>query len=157
MPVVRHASPGPLHGARRLIAAGLILGAIAACEPSAPPGFTGTPVPDGSAASSPATQRPSPVAGRPTVSLNGTTIEISGLGNGTSAEFELPAGSAQMTVSVCESNQVIPFVTLYDGDANRLGIIVEPVYEMRNLAGGRYSVEVATNPECLWTIVIEPA
>ena len=31
-----------------------------------------------------------------------------------------------MTVSACASNQVIPFVTLYDGDDNKLGIIVEP-------------------------------
>lgn len=58
---------------------------------------------------------------------------------------------------MCESNQVIPFVTLYDAADNKLGIIVEPVYKIKNLAGGMYHVEVTANPGCLWTIEVTPA
>ena len=58
-----------------------------------------------------------------------------------------------MTVSTCASNQVIPFVTLYDGDDNKLGIIVEPIYaDARTWTGGAYYLDVATNPDCVWTI-----
>ena len=51
-----------------------------------------------------------------------------------------------MTVSVCKSNQVIPFVTLFDADGTKLAIIVEPEYEIKNLVGGKYRFEVAEQP-----------
>ena len=59
-------------------------------------------------------------------------------------------------MSTCPSNQVIPFVTLYDGDDNKLGLIVEPVYQMRDLEGGQYYLAVAANPDCVWTITLTP-
>ena len=62
-----------------------------------------------------------------------------------------------MTVSVCKSNQVIPFVTFFDADGTKLAIIVEPEYEIKNLVGGKYRVEVASNPDCVWTIEVTPA
>ena len=132
--------------------------ALAACEPTAPPGFTATAAPSagGPVATGSTPSGPSPIAGKPAVTLNGTTVQIVGVGNGTSPEFELPAGGGQMTVSVCASNQVIPFVTLYDGDDNKLGIIVEPTYTLTALAGGLYYVDVASNPDCVWTIEIRP-
>ena len=79
-----------------------------------------------------------------------------GLGNGVSPDFDLPAGSAAMTVSLC-ANQVIPFVTLFDAAGTKLAIIVEPEYEIKNLVGGKYRVEVASNPTCAWTIEVTPA
>jgi hypothetical protein len=147
----------PTAGARRLL---LVLGLIvvASCEPTAPPGFTATPTPSssGPTATGSTPSGPSPIAGKPSVTVNGTTVQVVGLGNGRSPDFELPAGGAQMTVSVCASNQVIPFVTLYDGDDNKLGIIVEPTYTLTALAGGLYYVDVSSNPDCVWTIEIMP-
>jgi hypothetical protein len=140
------------------LAAALALVAIAACEPTAPPGVTAAPAPSsgGPAATGSGPPGATPVAGKPTVTVAGSAIQVVGLGNGVSPEFELPAGTGRMTVSVCESNQVIPFVTLYDADDNKLGIIVEPTYELKALAGGLYYLDVATNPDCVWTIEITP-
>jgi hypothetical protein len=130
----------------------------AACEPTAPPGASASapttssgapPTPAGSAG-------PTPVAGKPTLTRDGATITIVGIGQGVSPEFELPAGGGKMTVSVCESNQVIPFVTLYDASDTKLAIVVEPEYELKALVGGTYYVDVATNPKCIWTITILP-
>lgn len=144
--------------ARPLVAAVLVLIALAACEPNAPPGFSGTPsAPVGPGSSASVPQGSAPVAGSPALTVDGSTVRIVGLGNGVSPEFALPAGSATMTVSVCKSNQVIPFVTLYDANDTKLGIIVEPVYQITNLVGGAYYVEVASNPGCVWTIEIKPA
>jgi hypothetical protein len=158
-----HAFRGRLHNTRRSAAAGCVLAvalalvAIAACEPTAPPGATATaPGTAGPSESASTPSGPSPVAGKPSVTVNGATVQIVGLGNGRSPEFELPAGTGTMTVSVCTSNQVIPFVTLYDGDDNKLGIIVEPTYAMKALAGGPYYVDVSSNPDCIWTIEITP-
>ncbi len=149
---------GRLRNRRVLVAAVLVLTTIAACQPGAPPGFTATPPSSaGPGASGSEPQSSARIAGSPTVTVNGTTVQIVGFGRGVSPEFELPAGRAGMTVAVCESNQVIPFVTLYDADDNKLGIIVEPVYEIKNLAGGMYYVDVATNPDCVWTIEVTPA
>jgi hypothetical protein len=138
----------------------LVAIASAACEPSAPPGFSATPtapvVGPGASASAPQGS-PAPVASGPTVTVDGTTVRIAGRGDGISAEFALPAGRAAMVVSPCASNQVIPFVTLYDADDNKLGIIVEPEYEITNLVGGTYYVGVVTNPGCDWQIEIKPA
>ncbi len=61
-----------------------------------------------------------------------------------------------MIVSTCPSNQVIPFVTLFDGSDTKLGLIVDPIYQMRDLAGGQYYLAVAANPDCVWTIAITP-
>ena len=61
-----------------------------------------------------------------------------------------------MTVTPCASNQVIPFVTLYDGKGNKLAIVVEPTYTLTNLAGGTYYLDVAANPGCTWQIVLSP-
>ena len=55
-----------------------------------------------------------------------------------------------MTVSVCTSNKVIPFVTLYDTKGTKLAIVVEPTYKLKNLAGGSYYLDVAANPGCSW-------
>jgi hypothetical protein len=153
---------GGVAGARRLgaaVVAVVLIVALAACEPSAPPGFSATPAPPtgpaGSASAAP--QGSVPVAGSPTLTVDGATVRIVGLGNGVSPDFDLPAGSAVMTVSVCASNQVIPFVTLFDGAGTKLAIIVEPQYEIKNLVGGKYRVEVAANPACVWTIEVTPA
>jgi hypothetical protein len=144
--------------AARALAVVLALVALAACEPAAPPGFTAAPAPSsgGPAATASAPSGPSPVAGKPSVTINGTTVRVVGLGNGRSPEFELQAGVGTMTVSVCTSNQVIPFVTLYDAADNKLGIIVEPTYTLKALAGGLYYLDVASNPDCVWTIEIAP-
>jgi hypothetical protein len=149
--------------ARRLAACLAVAAVIAACEPTAPPGFSGTvppsvpPAATGSGATGPSSPSGGPVAGQPVVTVDGGTIRIVGVGNGQSPRFELPAGEATMTISVCASTQVAPFVTLYDADDNKLGLIVEPVYRMRNLAGGMYYVDVATNPACSWAIEVQPA
>lgn len=155
-----------MHGwaalARRARALGvvcIVLAAIAACEPGAPPGFTATPPTTTSAgpgASASAAQGSAPVAGKPVLTMDGTTVRVVGLGNGVTPDFELPAGSAAMTVSVCSSNQVIPFVTLYDAKDTKLGMVVEPEYDLTNLVGGAYYLDVATNPSCIWTIEIKP-
>jgi hypothetical protein len=148
--------------ARRLVTCLAAAAVIAACEPSAPPGFSGTPPPSvpaaatGSAATGP-TPPDGPLAGEPVVTVDGRVVSIAGLGSGVSPLFALPAGEATMTVSVCSSTQVAPFVTVYDADDNKLGLVVEPVYQMRNLAGGEYYVDVSTNPACAWAIEIQPA
>ena len=85
-------------------------------------------------------------AGKPVVTTDGGMVTVVGLGAGKSPDFELPAGSAQMTVTPCASNQVIPFVTLYDGNDTKLGIVVEPTYTLTNLTGGTYYLDVAANP-----------
>lgn len=89
--------------------------------------------------------------------MTGPTVTIVGIGQGVSPEFQLPAGGGQLTVSICTSNQVIPFVTLYDATDTKLAIVVEPEYALKGLVGGNYYVDVATNPSCIWTITIVPA
>jgi len=153
-------------GAARRLAAGsialVLIIALAACEPSAPPGVTLAPTapaggPSGSASESGGAEGSAPVAGSPAVTVDGATVRIVGLGNGVSPDFDLPAGNATMTVSVCKSNQVIPFVTLFGADGTKLAIIVDPEYAIKDLAGGKYRVEVASNPDCAWTIEVTPA
>ena len=121
---------------------------VVGCEPTTPPPGAGTAPP--SAAES------GPAVGTSTVTLSGTTVRIVGAGNGTTAEFDLAAGEAEMNVSTCPSNGVIPFVTLYDAKDNKLGLIVDAVYQVRNLAGGKYYLAVAANPDCVWTITLTP-
>ena len=154
---------GGFGATHRLAAAAIALVliiALAACEPSAPPGVTLAPTapaggPTGSASTAP--DGSAPVAGSPAVTVDGATVRIVGLGNGVSPDFDLPAGNATMTVSVCKSNQVIPFVTLFSADGTKLAIIVDPEYDNKDLAGGKYRVEVASNPDCVWTIEVTPA
>ena len=139
-------------GSRRILRLGPLLLAllvIAACEPTGPPPGAGPAPPSGGASGGPA-------PGTSTVTVDGTTVQIVGAGNATTDEFDLAAGNAEMTVSTCPSNQVIPFVTVYDSGDNRLGLIVDAVYQLRNLAGGQYYLAVATNPDCVWTITISP-
>ena len=146
--------------ALRAIALALVVPAVsAACEPTAPPGAA-TPSPtvasSGTAPSQAGPSGPAPVAGKPTLTIEGATVTIVGIGQGVSPEFQLPAGGGQLTVSVCASNQVIPFVTLYDATDTKLAIVVEPEYDLKGLVGGSYYVDVATNPSCIWTIRIVP-
>jgi hypothetical protein len=122
---------------------------IDACEPTAPPPGAGTAPPS-------AAESAGPRPGTSTITVTGGVVQIVGAGNGNTEEFDLAAGNAEMTVSTCPSNQVIPFVTLYDGDDNKLGLIVDAVYQMRNLEGGKYYLAVAANPDCVWTIAIAP-
>jgi hypothetical protein len=144
----------------RATAIGLVLATTLACEPGAPPGFTGSPPPaTGSAApvaSGPTPAGSAPAAGAPTVTMDGATVKAVGTGTADTPDFQLPAGKAEMTVSVCTSNQVIPFVTLYDDKDNKLAIVVDPTYTIQNLAGGTYYLDVNTNPTCTWTIEITP-
>lgn len=138
----------------------VLSGLSAACEPTAPPGATPSRA---TASSGPAASQaagpsgPAPVAGKPTVTMTGPTVTIVGIGQGVSPEFQLPPGGGQLTVSICTSNQVIPFVTLYDATDTKLAIVVEPEYALKGLVGGNYYVDVATNPSCIWTITIVPA
>ena len=127
----------------------LAAASAAACEPTTPPPGAGTAAPSAAASVGPA-------AGTSTVTMTGANVQIVGAGNGNTDEFDLAAGTAEMTVSTCPSNQVIPFVTLYDADDNKLGLIVDAVYQVRNLAGGKYYLAVAANPDCVWTITLTP-
>ena len=131
------------------LAAILGLALVVGCEPTTPPPGAGTPPPSAATSSGPA-------AGTSTVTVSGGVVQIVGAGGGTTAEFELAAGSAEMNVSTCPSNQVIPFVTIYDAKDNKLGIIVDAVYQVKNLTGGGYYLEVAANPDCVWTITLTP-
>lgn len=133
---------------RLCLALVLVLSSIA-CEPTAPPPGAGTAPPEGSATAGPA-------VGTSTVTVTGGVVQIVGAGNGTTDEFELPAGTAEMNVSTCPSNQVIPFVTLYDATDTKLGLIVEATFQVQNLAGGNYYLGVAANPDCVWTITLTP-
>lgn len=127
----------------------LALASIGACEPTTPPPGAGTAAAPGASAG--------PAAGTSTITMSGSNVQIVGAGNGTTDQFDLAAGNAEMTVSTCPSNQVIPFVTLYDADDNKLGLIVDAVYQLRNLAGGKYYLGVAANPDCVWTIILKPS
>jgi hypothetical protein len=127
----------------------VIIAMITACEPTTPPTGAGTQPPASSEASG-------PPSGTSVITVTAGVVEIIGTGNNTTEEFELPAGEAAMTVSTCSSNQVIPFVTIYDGKDNKLGLIVEALYTVKNLAGGPYYLTVQSNPTCTWTITLAP-
>ena len=145
----------PRGGTRRVVgvrAIILVVALLAGCEPTTPPPGAGS-VPSSADTSADAS---APALGTSVVSVSGTTVQIVGTGSGTTGEFDLAAGSAEMTVSTCASNQVIPFVTLYDEKDNKLGLIVDAVYQVRNLAGGKYYLTVAANPDCVWTIDLTP-
>ena len=130
-----------------LVLLGLAL--VAACEPTRPP--------PGAVTGAPALPLPSGlVPGEPTVTLSGAAVQIVGLGAGTTPEFDLPAGTAEIKVAACTSNQVPPFVQLFDANDNMLGFIADPVYRARNLVGGKYYLAVQANPDCVWMISLAP-
>ncbi|HEV8489909.1 MAG TPA: hypothetical protein VGQ58_09010 [Candidatus Limnocylindrales bacterium] len=96
------------------------------------------------------------VEGAATVTTSGSTVQVVGLGTATTPEFDLPAGTAEIKVTACSSNQVPPFVQLYNANDNSLGFIVDPVYRARNLVGGKYYLTVQANPDCVWMISLTP-
>ena len=133
----------------RLAVAIVVFGWVVACEPTAPPPGAGT-------SPTSAAESAGPPPGTSTITVTDGVVQIVGAGNGATDEFDLAAGSAEMSVSSCPSTQVIPFVTLYDVDDNKLGLIVDPIYQVRNLKGGKYYLAVAANPDCVWTITLTP-
>ena len=162
---IRSGGRGARSAVVRAAAAGIVLSTLLACEPAAPPGFTGS-APPATASAAPGASGPAPggsapaasapVGGAPTVTMDGTTVKATGSATARTPDFELPAGKVVMTVSVCASNQVIPFVTLYDDKDNKLAIVVEPSYTIENLTGGTYYLDVAANPGCTWDITLTP-
>ena len=112
--------------------------------------MTPTPTP------APASVPPAPALS-PGVTLDGSTVTVVGQGRSQSDPFELPAGSATMTITACSSNQVMPFITLVDGTGQSVGLIVDPEKVLNNLAGGTYAVSAQANPDCIWKVVIAPA
>ena len=146
--------PAGRAGARWLLAAGLWpWPLVAACEPSAPPGFNGCQPAQsaarrgGRAASSAAPDASGLVPGKPAVTTDGGKVIVAGLGAGKSPDFDLPAGSAQMVVTPCVASKVNPFVSLYDGNDTKVSLVVDPSYTLTNLTGGTYYLDVAANPE----------
>ena len=124
----------------------LLLATVVACQaaPAAtPPASAPASVPTASALS-------------PGVTVEGSTVTVVGQGRSQSDPFELPAGSATMTITACRSNQVMPFITLIDGTGQSVGLIVDPVKVLNNLAGGTYAVSAQANPDCVWQVVIAP-
>ncbi len=96
------------------------------------------------------------VPGKPVVTTDAGKITVVGLDAGKSPDFELPAGSAQMTVTPCASNQVIPFVTLFDGKDNKLAIVRRTDLHAREPRRWDLLPRRAANPGCTWQIVISP-
>jgi hypothetical protein len=88
--------------------------------------------------------------------VDGTTVTIVGQGRSESDPFDLPAGSAAMTITACRSNHVMPFITLLDGSGQSVGLIVDPEKVLNNLVGGSYRVSAQANPGCVWQVVIAP-
>jgi hypothetical protein len=125
----------------------LVLLTAVACQP-APATVAPTPTPA-------PTPPPAPALS-PGVTVEGSTVTIVGVGSIKSDTFELPAGSATMTITACQSNQVMPFITLFDGNGQNVGLIVDPEKVLNNLAGGDYYVLAQTNPGCVWKVAITP-
>jgi len=132
----------------RVAVATMTLAVVAGCGGTAP-APAGTPVASGAAGPS---ITGSLAPGKATVSANGTTTHVEGLGNATSAKFDLPAGDVAMAVSTCSSNGVIPFVWVYDAGSNMVGIVTEQTYLLPHLKGGAYYLTVAANPDCGWAV-----
>ena len=61
-----------------------------------------------------------------------------------------------MVITPCVGGVVSPFVTLYDGKDNKVGLTVDPTSTLKNLAGGSYYVDVSANPKCVWSVAISP-
>jgi hypothetical protein len=135
------------------LATGLVLAVlIGACTPI-PEDFgqsAGASGSGGGASGSPA------AAASPGVTVEGGTVTIVGVGGTKSDLFELPAGHATMTIEACESNHVMPFITLTTEGGQSAGLIVDPTKELKGLAGGKYYVQAQTNPDCVWKVTITP-
>ena len=129
----------------------LALTTIVACQSGASVA-TPTPAPPPAVPPS-AAPAPASSAG---ISVEGTTVTIVGQGRSESDPFTLPAGSATMTITACQSNGVMPFITLLDANGQNLGLIVDPEKVLNNLAGGSYRVSAQANPDCVWQVVIAP-
>jgi hypothetical protein len=129
------------------VVAALALALVGACQPTVGPDSEST---------SPGAVQPPAVGGSPQVSLSGSVVHIVGTGAAITPEFDLPAGDAGVTVSTCTSNQVIPFVTLFDANQTMLGLIVDATYELKGLKGGKYHLSVVANPDCGWTVDLTP-
>ena len=134
-----------------LAVAALVLPIAAACG-SSTPAATPTPTP-----APVVTDAPPPAAASPGVTIDGTTVTVVGIGRFSSEPFQLPAGSATMTITACASNGVMPFITLADGSGQSAGLIVDPEKVLNNLKGGSYTVSAQANPDCTWKVVIVPA
>lgn len=161
MTIAVHRQADRLRRVRWLGAASLVLLLLAACEPSAPPGFTGSVAPGGGTSAAPGASLVAPdgsglVAGKPTVTTDGGNVMVAGLGSGKSDDFDLPAGSATMVIAPCAGGVVAPFVTLYDGKDNKVGLTVDPTSTLKNLVGGSYYLDVSANPKCVWSVQITP-
>jgi len=120
-----------------------------------------TPIPDDFGRSSPpgagGSGTPAPTPGASigvTVGPDGT-ITIVGQGETQSDSFDLPAGKAKLAITACQSNQVMPFITLLDATGTSAGLIVDPE-KVVTVAGGTYTVKAQTNPDCLWQVAITP-
>jgi hypothetical protein len=50
----------------------------------------------------------------------------------------------------------MPFITLFDGNDQSMGLVVDPEKVLNNLAGGSYYVLAQTNPGCVWQVSITP-
>jgi hypothetical protein len=131
-----------------LALAAAMLSTVVACQ-STPAAVT--PTPTAAPASVPAAPELSPG-----VSVDGTTVTIVGQGRSESDPFDLPAGSATMTITACRSNGVMPFITLLDENGQSVGLIVDPEKVLNNLVGGDYRISAQANPNCLWQVVIAP-
>ncbi len=46
---------------------------------------------------------------------------------------------------------------LGDSTGTSAGLIVDAQKELKNLAGGSYTVSAQANPDCVWQVVITPA
>jgi hypothetical protein len=128
-----------------------ILGLVmaVACEPTTPP--------PGAGSSSSAPPLPSGVvAGKPTVTVSGGVVQIVGLGTGTTPDFDLPGGTTEIKVTACASNQVPPFVQLFNANHTMLGFIADPVYQAKIPADGKYYLTISSNPDCVWSIELTP-
>jgi hypothetical protein len=125
---------------------------LAACAPI-PEDFGRSPTPGGGSGGA---GSPAPAASPGvTVGADGK-VTIVGLGGSRSETFELPAGDATMVITACQSNQVMPFITLLSESGSSAGLVVDPQKVLRNLTGGTYYIQAQTNPDCVWQVDITP-
>jgi hypothetical protein len=123
---------------------------IVGCTPI-PEDFGRTP---SAGAGGSASAAPTPAAS-PGVTLGeGGKVTVVGQGQSVSESFELPAGKATLRITACQSNQVMPFITLLDGTG--LGPLIVDPEKTVTIAGGAYRVQAQANPDCLWQVEITP-
>ena len=82
-------------------------------------------------------------------------VTVVGQGGTKSEPFELPAGKVKLVITACQSNQVMPFITLLDKQGASAGLIVDPEKTV-TVAGGTYTIQAQTNPTCLWQVEMTP-